>query len=154
MSDYIWHVTLNTGHGVRQHRSAISAAAIEALSDTLDGILQGGRMPVPGCGDYLVNGSHYGYDLIATVWRGPWDQRVPILTTATALRSRSAGSLWRLLHEQSTTPLATAAGACPAAPWQADRVEAGAVLHPDALRWTGDFSRCLAWAWSTYRGGS
>ena len=53
---------------------------------------------------------------------------------------------------QATTPVVTDREKPPRTPWQADRIEAGALLHPDAIGWTGDFSRCLAWAWSEYRG--
>lgn len=153
MTKYIHHVTLNTGHVARQERAAISDGAIAALADTLDGILQGAHVPVPGCEGYLINGSHHAHDLIATVWRGPWERRIPIITMATALKSRSSPALWRMMHDQSTVPLATRADAPPPAPWQADRIEAPAMAHPDALEWTGDLSRCLAWAWAEYRGG-
>jgi hypothetical protein len=149
---YIWHVTLNSGHVAKQERSNISEEAIAALADTLDGILQGAHLQIPGVDNYLVNASHHGHDLIATVWRGPWDRRAPIVTTATALKSRSAKSLWELMHDQSTVPLRTDRGRPPTTPWQADRIEVGASLHPDALSWTGDFSRCLAWSWAEYRG--
>ena len=33
----------------------------------------------------------------------------------------------------------------PEVPYIADRVEVGAYLHKDALKWTGDFSRCMGW---------
>lgn len=151
MPSYIWHVTLNSGHTAKQRRRDISDAAIAALSDTLDGILAGGRMPVPGFDGYLINGSHSGHDLIATIWAGPWERRAPILTTATALRSRSAPALWRLMHDQATLPLATDPERSPSAPWQADRIEIGAAVHPAAVAWTGDLSRCLAWTWQAYR---
>lgn len=151
---FIHHVTLNSGHVARQPRSSISDEAIAALADTLDGILQGGRMPVPGRDGYLINGSHHGTDLIVTVWRGPWERRKPIITMATALKSRSAPSLWRLMHDQSTVQLKTNAATVPPAPWQADRIEGTAFLAHDALEWTGDLSRCLAWAWAEYRGAT
>jgi hypothetical protein len=149
---YIWHVTLNSGHGTKQFRADISDEALAVLAVTLDGILQGARMDVPGCPGYLISGTHSGHDLITTIWRGPWDERVPVMTMATALRSRSAPALWELMHDQATAPLATRRDKPPAAPWQADRIEAGALLYQDAMDWTGDFSRCLAWAWAEYRG--
>lgn len=150
---YIYHVTLNTGHGARQYRRDVGEAAIAALSDTLDGVLQGAHLPVPGQPDYLLNGRHSGHDLIATVWRVPWDKRAPILTCGTALKSRSASALWRMLHERPSLPLVTDPTRPPSAPWQADRIEAGALLDASPMTWTGDFSRCLAWAWHDYREG-
>lgn len=151
MVDYINHVTLNSGHTIRQRRADIDNEAIAAVSEVLDGILQGAHLPVPGFPDYLINGSHHEHDLIATIWRAPWEKRAPIVTMATALRSRSSPALWRLMHHKPTARLETDANTPPSAPWQADRVEIGAELFPDALAWTGDFSRCLAWAWSEYR---
>lgn len=149
--NYIYHITLNSGHVRHQTRADIGEQAIDALSETLDGILQGARLPVPGFDNYLINGSHHGYDLIATIWRGPWESRAPILTTATALKSRSAPALWRLMHDQATTPLVTTRDNPPRAPWLADRLEIGALVNRDAMSWTGDFSRCIAWAWHNYR---
>ena len=153
MTGYIRHVTLMTGHVVRQHRADMDDAAIAALSETLDGVLQGATMPVPGCPGYVVNGGHSGYDLWITVWREPWPSTTPIMTMGTALKSRSARGLWHMLHDTATTPCATDREAVPGAPWQADRIELGAIQHADAMSWTGDFSRCLAWTWHDYRRG-
>ena len=106
--NYIYHVTLNTGHVAKQRRHDVDDHAVATLSEVLDVILQGGYIPVPGFEDYIVNGTHGGFDLIATVWIGPWERRVPLVTMATALKSHSAPALWRLMHVQATTPLATA----------------------------------------------
>jgi hypothetical protein len=40
-------------------------------------------------------------------------------------------------------PVLTDPDKCPPLPYVADRVEMVAVLHSDALVWTGDFSRCM-----------
>lgn len=152
MSGRLYHVTLMTGHVARQSRDDVSQDAIDVVAELLDGILQGAHLPLPVPG-YLVNGTHFGRDLIATVWRGPWVTRVPILTTGVGLRSRSAPRLWRELHahpEALPAPLATDVNAPPPVPWIADRIEAGALLHTDALAWTGDWARCLGWAWMDY----
>lgn len=90
-------------------------------------------------------------DAIATLYgAGPWETRVPIITIGVATKSRSARTLWRILHDKSPFPLATTASFPPAAPWIADRIEGGALMHPEALTWTGDFSRNLGWAWMEY----
>lgn len=151
MPDYIHHVTLNTGHAVRQRRADVGEPAIAALADTLDGLLSGARLPMPGHPGYLLNASHHGHDLIVTLWGKQASVDVPILTTATALKSRSAPAFWRMLHDTSTVPLATRRDDPPKAPWTADRVEIGALTNQAALAWTGDFSRCLAWTWWSYR---
>ncbi len=148
MTAYIHHVTLQTGHVARQSRAEVGDAAIAALSDLLDSALTGGRPAVPGFVTYAVTGAQQGRDLVATLWRGD----APILTTAVALRSRSAPALWRLLHH-GRDDLATDPESPPPAPWCADRLEVGALLHREALAWTGDYARCLAWAWVAYRTG-
>lgn len=150
MSKYIYHVTMSSGHVAKQYRRDIMDEVIADLSETLDGILQGAYMPVPGFADYLVNGTHTGSNLIATVWSGPRDSLRPILTTATALKSRSSPKLWRLMHDQATTPFVTDPAAPPKAPWTADRIEVGMLYSMSASSWTGDFARCLAWTWAEY----
>ena len=150
---YIYHVTLTTGHAAHQYRSSVGNDAIVALADTLDAMLLGGHPDVPGCPGYIVDGAQSGYALIATVWRGPWETRAAIVTTAIALKSRSAPALWRRLHQDAVLPCQTNPDHPPAAPWQADRLEIGALNNTEALRWTGDFCRSLAWAWHDYRMG-
>jgi hypothetical protein len=147
---HIWHITLNTGHAVKQHRSSVSDGAVTSVSELFDGVLRGARLPVPGFNSYLFNATHSGRDLIITVWRGPWERRAPIVTIAVGLRSRSAPQLWRIMHGQSTVPLKTKLDELPRVPWVADRLEFGAAMNTDALEWTGDFSRCVAWAWMEY----
>lgn len=151
---YIWHVTLNTGHGLRQYRRDIGDAASAAIAETLDGLLQGTRMPVPGRPGYLLTGASMGHDLLVNVWRGPWERRHLLLTSGTALKSRSARDLWQAMHDQAPMPLATHRGDVPRAPWVADLIAPEAALHPDALAWTGDLARCMAWAWAEYRAAS
>lgn len=148
---YLHHVTLLTGHVARQQRADIADAAVAAVSDLLDAALQGGHpaLPIDG-GAWLLNASAEGKSLIATVWRGPWATRIPIITIGVALKSRSAQRLWRVLHDRSQVPLATTAALPPPVPWIANRIEPGAMLHPEAMTWTGDFSRCLGWAWMEY----
>ena len=136
----------------RQYRAGVSAGTVEKLSDTLDQILQGGYAPVPGCPGYIINGAQYGHDLIVTIWHGTGDEdRSPIMSCAVNLKSRSAPALWQEMINTATLPLACTIDDRPQARWVADRIENGAALHPDALVWTGDFSRCLAWTWHNYR---
>jgi len=147
---YIQHITLTTGHTTRQRREDVDDVAIAAVSDLIDGALQGGTMPVPGRPGYLFSAANAGRGLVATIWRGPFEGRVPVLTMGTAIRSRGAAPLWRMLHEDSSLPVATDPDNPPPAPWQADRLEVGALEWPDAMIWTGDFSRSLAFAWMEY----
>ncbi|SKA31126.1 hypothetical protein [Consotaella salsifontis] len=142
---YFSHVTLDTGHRARQPREAVADTVIEMMRPILDSALTGGKPAVPGCEGYHLASSHATRNtMLATLYH---DDGTPILTTAVCLKSRDGPKLWRMLHER---PLATRPDDPPPAPWIADRLEPGAMAHPDALAWTGDFSRCLAWAWAEY----
>ncbi|MFB2530735.1 hypothetical protein ACEYYA_01040 [Paracoccus sp. p3-h83] len=141
---YFRHITCNTGRSVNQYRTDISDVAISRLSDALDIILTGGTAQIVD--GYTLTGTHAGTCLIATLWAVD----DPILTMAVALRQRGSDRLWEAIHRgQSNLP--TFGRPPPRAPWIADRVEPTASRYPDALQWTGDLSRCLAWAWHEYR---
>lgn len=43
--------------------------------------------------------------------------------------------------------LRTSPDQVPPEPWVAVRIEVGAAVMPEAMAWTGDLERCLAWAW-------
>ncbi|MFB2530992.1 hypothetical protein ACEYYA_02375 [Paracoccus sp. p3-h83] len=148
---YMHHVTLLTGHVARQKRADVTDDAVAAVADLLDAAIMGGHPALPiDDGVWLLNATTMGRALIATIWRGPWERRVPIITIGVAPKARVAMSLWRVLHDKSPASLATTAALPPPAPWVADRIEPTALMHPEALLWTGDFSRCLGWAWMEY----
>lgn len=149
MSDYFIHVTLASGHSVRHSRTAATDAEIEPLKDLLAQLLQGSAPEVPGQPGYYVNGVAQGRNLMATLWAGRPSDRAPILTTGVALKARSAPVLWRTLHQSSFLHL-TDPEQPPPAPWIADRIEPAAMLHMDAMSWTGAWSRTLGWAWLAY----
>lgn len=152
MSNYLIHVTLTTGHMSRHQRNDTEDAAIAAVSDLLDGILQGGAVEIPGRPGYYATGRHADRSLIVTLWAGhPNRDGLPILTSGVVTRSRASRRLWALLHDQATAgALATDPDKPPSAPWVADRIEPGALDHMDAMRWTGSWARCLGWAWLEY----
>jgi len=157
MTRYIHHVTLQTGHVARQYRRDVSDEAIEAVSALLDSVLTGGQPAVPGFPDFWVSGSHEGRVLVVTLWTGMRDEGIPILTSATCIKSRASPAAWRALHENAVVPYQTDPDNHPPAPWTADRLETGylpmaeaAVQRGETSLWTGDFARCLAWAWMEY----
>lgn len=151
---YINHVTLNSGSVAQQRRSDIEDEVISSLSDVLDAMLQGSKVPIPGCPGYFVYGVNQGPNLIATICAGdPQDRKtwVPLVTTGVAVKSRSARKLWDLLHKDPNTPVVTDPGQWPPVPFVADRIESLDTDHLEAFAWTGDFCRSLAWAWADYR---
>ncbi|NBN62760.1 hypothetical protein [Pannonibacter tanglangensis] len=147
---YFTHITLNNGHTAKQPRSEISDQVVVLLHELFDSILQGGHPQLFNDPRYLLSGTHAGSNLIVTLWRGPWDTRVPILTMGTALKSRSSRRLWEAMHADTKTKLATDPATPPPVPWQADRIEVSAFAAIDAMQWSGDMSRCIAWAWAEY----
>lgn len=157
MTRYIHHATLQTGHVARQYRRDVSDEAIEAVSALLDSVLTGGQPAVPGQPEFWVSGVHGGKVLMVTLWTGMRDEGIPILTNVTCLKSRASPAAWRALHESAVVPYRTDPNRHPPAPWTADRLETGylpmaeaAVQRGETSLWTGDFARCLAWAWMEY----
>jgi|HigsolmetaAR202D_1030399.scaffolds.fasta_scaffold13436_5 hypothetical protein len=157
MTRYIHHVTLQSGHVARQYRKDVSDAAINAMSALLDSILTGGRPAVPGYPDFWVDGAHEGRVLVVTLWTGMRDEGIPILTSATCIKSRASPAAWRALHESAVIPYRTDPNDYPPAPWTADRLEVGylpmaeaAMQRGENALWTGHFARCIAWAWMEY----
>lgn len=67
----------------------------------------------------------------------------PIITVG--ITDNPDGVLWDALHDNASLPVITDRNKPPAAPYIADRLEIGSVLFPDAMEWTGDFSRCMGW---------
>lgn len=147
-SAYLHHVTLNTGHVVRQPRSVLGAPVQAAFAELLDSLLQGGRPAVPGFAGYVAQGTQWGRDLLVTVIG--LSSQAPVITTGVCLRSRSSRRLWRAMHDKAIVPLATVSDQPAPPPWVADLLWPTATLHPDALEWTGDWSRCLGWTWVEY----
>ena len=78
--------------------------------------------------------------MLITVF-GPKNE--PIITIGITKFKNS--SIWELLHTTSMLPLKTSPKFPPEVPYIADRIEVGSVLNMDAMRWTGDFSRCMGW---------
>lgn len=153
---HLHHVTLTTGHvRPRSPRSEVLDETVDALRPVVEAVLDGKRMPIsrrlPG---YTLNGTSDGRCCAITLWgqddgtKGPkW---TPILTMGIApLDSISAAGLWHALHQMAHPgmPVITDPAEVPPGPWCADRLEIGSSMYPEALDWTGDLSRCLAWTW-------
>jgi hypothetical protein len=145
---YLWHVTLNTGHGRRSPRSEVSAAAIEAVGRNLDEALAAGTfVPLTGPPGYLLKADAVGASLTASVAADSEHGPMPLVTFGVALRARNAGRLWRLLHDVKGYDFATDPEVVAKPPWCAVRLYDTIGLDMAAMAWLGDFERCAAWAW-------
>lgn len=150
---YVLHVTLTTGHRRRSLRSEVRDEVLAVLRPLLERALAGEYVAVPGVGTgYTMRGARYGRCCTVTVYAPQGEtarpQPVPVLTIGVAGHSRCGARLWRSLHESAAiVPTVTSPDQTPPEPWVADRLEIGAVQHLEAMHWTGDWSRCMAWTW-------
>lgn len=154
---HVLHVTLQTGHTRKSPRSEVADEVVEMLRPLLERALRGERVPIPGQPGYTMTGGAQGRCCMVTVSGQVRDtarpEPVPVVSIGVAAHSRCGAYLWRLLHERADLRYATDPGRVPPEPWVADRIDVGAALLPEAMHWTGDLSRCLAWTWIELRGG-
>lgn len=146
---YIVRADLARGELTRSHAGEIAPDAVAAMADALDLIVAGQPAPVPGRPGYWLTGAHRGQVLIVTLDAGRRPDADPLLTVGICLRSRDSARLWGMLHDGQAA-LLTRSDDPPSAPWMAERIEAGAALHMDAMRWSGSLARAVAWAWMEY----
>lgn len=144
---YIVRADLARAEMSRDYRQDLPTEAISEMAVALDEMLIGGRPEVPHRPGYRMVGAHGGgRSLLVTIYA---QNDAPVLTIAVCTRQRSSARLWSMLHD-GQAGLLTRADAPPSAPWLAERIEGPAVLHMDAMRWTGSIARALAWAWMEY----
>jgi hypothetical protein len=136
--EYINHITLNTGHIRRSYANEIDKGIYFILRRLLKDSLQPGGTKMSE--SYILKTTQTPTATIATIFD---IENVPMLTTMCS--TSTDRDIWEALHDTSTSPLATDRSKLPQVPYIADRLEVGATLHLDALRWTGDFSQCFGW---------
>ncbi len=140
MSDYLYHITLDTGDIARSVRADVSRDVIVALGSHLKSAIGNKRDIIPTT-THVLMASHAGPNLLCTIL-GLGSR--PILTFGVAPRARGAEKLWAMLTQER--PLASDPGEPPEAPWLAVRMEAGA-SESSLEGWMPDYERCIAWAW-------
>lgn len=142
MSDrYIWHLTLDTGHGRRSYRDEVDDAVVSVVGQQLAEALAG--IPVEVRPGYRLRGDVAGGALLATVERKDIG---PLATIAVAETSLQGAKLWRLLR-QPVAAGSPAVGDAPRPPWCAVRLYPALARDRAAASWLGDLGRILAWAW-------
>lgn len=141
--NYIAHVTLNTGNRVRQYRDRVDNKVIAIVRAAIDDALAtpGHPVPVPGGNGATMTATRAGTALLVSLFAS---DGTPVLTTGIALKPQDGAKLWQILkRDRPDLVHPTLQGVSqPPAPWIADR-------HYGLLdqTWTGDFTRCLGWAW-------
>jgi hypothetical protein len=140
MSDYIYHITLDTGDIASTPRSAVSDNALVTLGAHLKRAIAAKRDIIPTTACTLM-ASHAGPLLLCTILDIGGR---PVLTFGVAPRARGADTLWTMLTQNRQFDAEP--GDPPPAPWVAVRMDAGA-SSANLADWMGDYERCIAWAW-------
>jgi hypothetical protein len=139
------HYTLNSGNVRTSPRSEVADHVIAAMAPFV--LVGDHRLPGPLGDRYrlVVPAADAGF--LATVFR----DQLPLVTIAVAGTEADAHEMWPAIEGLYLSiypdPLARVAPERPATlPWCAVVVVNAAQLG-DAVRWLGDFERCLAWTW-------
>lgn len=146
---YLDHITLTTGHRVRQDRARVSDAVTAVMAPWLqDASIRGAPVLIPGLDGYKAKVLSHDGALIVTVYGPDPDigRAHALCTFGVAVRSRHAQALWDMLMQQ---PGVRPDLQPPGAPWLASVPYAALITDLDAARWMGDFERTCAWAWVT-----
>lgn len=155
-SQYIWHLTLNTGDTRQSWRHEIDPSLMPRIAAILDAALKadelvgdtvtGVPLPIPG---YRLSATGDGRCLLAGVLA---EDDTLLATFGVAAHARCGAGLWRVLTEVPTRCGDTIPR--PRAPWCAVRLQPGLAIYPSATEWLGDLERCIAWAWLERHSGA
>jgi len=149
-AQYLWHVTLQTGHTRRSYRHEVADDVVQVCRDLLARAL---REPaeIPGM-SLLMTAESSRRRLLVPVQT---QNGVPVVTIGIARHSAVGAPLWRLLVETAELPVHPSVERCPPEPWCAARIERGiTTLSSEQIMALGDFERCIAWAWMGSRGAA
>ena len=142
------HCTVGTDDVAVQHRHMVKDFAVNYLKKLLRKaqVRKHAKLVLDGQ-EFCITVKTNGQNLALMLWIGTWRNRVPVMSTGVCIDPLAGKSLWHKLHtgEMMQGELAPQA---PSDPWIVDRLEIGAVANPWVTLWTGDFSRCAAWAWA------
>lgn len=136
------HITLNSG----QIRQSSVQEINKELYFKLKSLLSDAQKPAGAIieGNYTLSTSLFKGGAISTLYGRKGLDKLPILTTTCCLKDD--GSVWKHLHDSALIPLPITNALKPiASPYIADRIEPFATEFLDAMKWTGDLSRCLGW---------
>ncbi|MED5052571.1 hypothetical protein P9850_12160 [Anoxybacillus rupiensis] len=138
---YINHITLNSGHIRKSFPSEIDKELYFLLMRVKREIFMPKGAEI--WDGYIARGTDDpGNGAVITVFDR---QDIPVITIGMTKHKNS--TLWEILHSTSMLPLQTNPARPPEPPYVADRIEIGAIHNIEAMRWTGDFSKCMAWVY-------
>lgn len=141
---YLYHVTLQTGHMRKSLRSEVDSELMNQLNEIFEKSVDK-PTTLEFNPTYSVRSTAATEGYFITLKGNKKGKQIPILTLGVSLDSYVP---WDLLHDPNTLslPIKTKREDKPPLPYLADRLEVGAAYFYEALSWTGDFSRCMAWA--------
>lgn len=138
------HITLTTGHSRDSHASEVDPVVMVHVRGLVQKLIRkqlGHPVVIPGVKGYMMTGQSQGSEMIATVW---YKLDIPVVTIGAAPSGNS--EVWSAMHH-GRPELKTSASDPPKGPWVAVRLEGGLMQALDAVRWLGDYERCLGHAW-------
>lgn len=147
------HITLTTGDVRWSPRSEVDDGLMCLLVDHLAAGLRG-RASIPRMDDYAMHAATERNVLIATISRRLDDATrlraghdwMPVLSMIVVPADLGTEKVRRLLGRAWAD--APTVAVLPPGPWCFVRLyQTAALVPPDDLAWTGDYERCLAWAW-------
>lgn len=151
MSDFLQHLTLDTGHLRPSPRAEVGTNIRAALQPWLRSTLDSGQpaaLPAPDLHPYTCQLTAEHGALLGTVF-GPQPTAAgtpdPLVTFAVAPHREQGDLLWALLGQQF--PAQRSGRTRPDEPWCAVVLHPSLALDPPAAQWLGDFERCVAWVW-------
>ncbi len=139
---YINHITINTGHCRKSYPHEVG----KDLYFILYKIFRNAQAP-EGCdimdGNYNVKITADTIGYLVTLFGYKEGNKIPIITSACSKVDK--GRLWDMMFTTQASALPEIRPAMPPLPYIADRIEASSNIFPEAMIWTGDFSRCMGW---------
>ena len=113
---YINHITLQTGHIHKSHRTQVSADALAFCADLITDCLVNPNQKIALAkfdGYYFSAGNISGKSFFGTVWSGD----NPLVTMIVCTKSRASLKLWKELHRHATLTTITDAHQPPQTPY-------------------------------------
>lgn len=147
MTEFLFHVTLTTGHVSRSCRDEIRDDSVAGAQDLLRrAMAERVRMHAFGPEVAITVTAEGRSAMIATIWDG----QAPVVTFGVARTNRAGAALWRILLQTATpnlTPIVLDESSRPPAPWVAARIEVGAArVNRDIMTAIGGIEAVIGWA--------
>jgi len=145
MKKYITHLTMNTAHSRKSYSDEVSKEIYVYMRGIINKAMSGEDVELLDNTTFklTVEGKSY----IGTIYAKTEKGSKPILTTGGTSDENDKKYVWNELIklERATFGESKIAVMPPAVPFVADLLLPFAIINLEALSWTGDFTKCLAW---------